>query len=185
MVLLAGTAIGCSRHAEIVLHQPFAPPSQQNITLKSRWAFSSADSQHRGYLLEFPLPGGNEGPRDFHIYMTASDLEGERTIVPEDPDAPRGFLIQDVGRLRGKTEFTAGTIRCRRLLLRPRLRRLDLDVRCADGTSISGKAYVEIDARELGRFEHEFAADINELRPGEGESDEPAETTTPRNTQSR
>jgi hypothetical protein len=90
-----------------------------------------------------------------------------------------------VGRLRGKTEFASGTIRCRRVFLQPLLRRLDLDVRCADGTSIIGEAYVRIDERELREFEREFAADVRNLQASPGPVEEAAEATPRRDTPSQ
>ncbi|MFQ5805818.1 MAG: hypothetical protein ACE5I3_05140 [Phycisphaerae bacterium] len=149
--------------------------------MKSRWAFSAAGTEHWCCLLDFPLPGETAGPRDFHIYVMLPDAEGELVVAPDDPAGARGFLIQEVGRLRGKTEFTAGTLRCRRVFLQPRLRRLDLNVQCADGATIAGTAYVEISERELRKFEREFAADINHLRPDEAQPDEEGATTAPRN----
>ena len=180
LALLASGALGCSRRAQVVLHQPFAPPSQQEIELESRWAFSAAAHGHRRCLLELPLPQNEDGPRDFRLYLTFADVSGVRSVAPDKPDGARGFLIQEVGRLSGRTEFTKGTIRFRRVLLQSRLRRLDLNLRCADGATITGKAYVETDDRELRRFEREFAADVNALHPDEVPPDVLGEPTAPR-----
>jgi hypothetical protein len=51
--------------------------------------------------------------------------------------------------------------------LRSGWRRLDLNVECADGTWITGKAYVQSDPRELAKFEREFADDIASLQSGQ------------------
>ena len=181
LLLLGSVTLGCSRRAEVVLRQPFAPPSQQHMELKSRWAFSALTGGQRTCLLDFPLPRSDDGPRDFHIYLTFPDGGGELALARDEPDDARGFLIQEIGLLRGKTEFTDGTIRCRLVFLHARLRRLDLDVRCADGASISGRAYVEIDELEMRHFEREFAADVSALRPGDVEPDEIGQPTAPRN----
>jgi hypothetical protein len=177
MLLLGCVLGGCSRAASIVLHQPFAPPSQQDLKLTSRWAFSLAGMEHSRCLLDFPLPGAADGPRDFHVYLVLPESEGDLVVGPDAPDGARGFLIQEVGRLRGKTEFATGTVRCRGVFLQPRLRRLDLDVHCADGASIIGRAYVQSDERELRKFEREFAADVRNLSPA---PDEDAAGATPR-----
>lgn len=165
-----------------MLHQPFAPPSQQELRLKSRWAFGGAGPERYRCLLDFPRPWEADGPRDFHIYVTVPDVEGEWVVSPDNPDGAHGFLIQEVGQLRGKTEFTAGMVGCRRVFLQPRLRRLDLSVQCADETSIVGKAYVEIGERKLRKFEREFAADVRGLQPDEGPPDEASRATGARNT---
>lgn len=181
LLLLGSMLVGCSQKAGVVLHQPFAPPSQQHLELKSRWAFTAARPEGRSCLLEFPVPHGDaDDLRDFHIYLTLPGSDGELLVAPDAPGGVRGFLIQEVGLLRGKTELVAGTVRCRRVLLQPRLRRLDLNVQCADGSSITGQAYVGRDQRELRRFEREFANDVADLCPEGAEADETAETTIPR-----
>jgi hypothetical protein len=180
--VLATAVAGCSRRAEVVLRQPFAPPSQQQMELKSRWAFSAMGDGHCRCLLGFPSPGSDDGTRDFHVYLTFPDVDRALVLARDEPDGARGFLIQEIGLLRGKTEFTDGTVRCRRVFLYPRLRRLDLDVRCADGASVSGKAYVEIDEREMHRFEQDFAADVKRFSPAEGEPEGIGQPTAPRTT---
>jgi hypothetical protein len=181
LLVLGSALLGCSRRAEVTLRQPFAPPSQQELKLESRWAFTAVSDGRRVCLLDFPLPDTEDGPRDFHIYLTLPDVDDEQTVAADDADGPRGFLIQEVGRLRGKTEFAAGTVRCRRVFLQSRTRRLDLDVRCSDGASITGKAIIRIDGRELRHFEREFAADIKSLEADIVQSEESSKPTAPRN----
>jgi hypothetical protein len=181
LLLLGCSLTGCSRRAGVVLYQPFAPPSQQELRLRSRWAFGMPGPERYRCLLDFPRPWDADGPRDFHIYLTLPRPEGDLVITPDDPGGVRGFLIQEVGQLRGKTEFRAGTVGYRRVFLQPRFRRLNLNVQCADGTSISGKAYVAIDERELRKFEREFAADIRGLRPEESQPEQAGEPTATRN----
>ncbi len=185
VVLLGCLLGGCSRRAAVVLHQPFAPPSQQDLKLKSRWAFSLTGPEHYRCLLGFPRPSGADGPRDFHVYMALPESEGELVVTPDSPDGARGLLIQEVGRLRGKTEFASGTVRCRPVFLQPGLRCLDLNVRCVDGTSVVGTAYVQLDEREVRRFEREFAADIRHLNSSQAQPDETAETAPRRDAASR
>jgi hypothetical protein len=177
LALLSGCLLGgCSRRADVVLHQPFAPPSQQHLRLEGGWAFAATGIEGCRCLLDFPLPGAADGPRDFHIYMVLPVAEGELVVAPDRPDGVRGFLIQEVGQLGGKTELASGTIQWRPVFLQPRLRRLDLDVHCADGTSIVGGAHVQIDERGLRKFEREFATDIRNLRSNEAPAERAAET---------
>ena len=165
LTLVAGTGAGCARRGEFVLHQPFAPPKQRELDLTSRWAFSSVDAQRRTCLLAFPRPDADDGLRDFLIYVSLPAGLGVTTVDPADPAAARGFLIQKVGHLKGKVAFTSGTVRCRKVLLKGALRRLELDVRGEDGTHIVGAAFVEADAREVRTFERRYAADVSLLGP--------------------
>lgn len=147
------------------------------MTLRTGRAVSAAAAGRWSCALDFPLPGSAAGPCEFHVYVTLPGPEGEYAIAPDDPHGARGFLIQDVGLLCGKTEFMSGTLRCRPVFLRPHLRRLDLQVQCADGTSISGQVRVEIDERALRKFERDFARDIAELWSDETPPGEAAEST--------
>ena len=162
-VLLPVALMGCRRDGKIDLHQSFAPPSQREMALRSPWSFSAAGSERQRYLLAFPRPGAERGVRDFLVYIDAPDQRGRLDVDPLAADAVRGFLIQTVGRLKGKTAFASGTVRVRDVWFSPHLLRIDLDVRCADETHITGTAYVEAMAHEVQAFERRFAADIGRL----------------------
>lgn len=154
---------GCTRTTTITLNQPFAPHAQQSLRLESRWAFSDARDGRAQYLLAFPLPGAEAGPRDFLVYVDAPDRSAEIAIAADEPAAARGFLIQAVGELRGRTAFSGGRLRRSDVLLQPRRKRLELDFTCADGTRIFGTAFVEHSTYELGAFESRYAADVATL----------------------
>jgi hypothetical protein len=103
-----------------MLLQPFAPPSQQHMKLKSRWAFITAGSERRSCLLELPLPNGDaDDPRDFHLYLSLPNRKGTLPVALENDGAARGFFIQEVGHLSGKTKFVGGTVRHRHVFLHP------------------------------------------------------------------
>jgi hypothetical protein len=163
MVVLLAPAAGCRRAGEIVLHQPFAPPGQQEMTLKSRWAYYAAGTGRQHCLLAFPRPTSQHGTRDFLIYFDAPDGTGITPVDRENLEAVRGFLIQLVGDLRGKCAVAEGTVRVHDVLLRPRLRRIDLDLHCDDDTRITGKAYVEHAPHELNTFQRRYALDVAAL----------------------
>ncbi len=169
LLLLLGAG-GCARGARVELRQPFAPPAQQRIVLKSDWV--CRDDAGR-WLLEFPLPAAHEGPRDFHIFLMNVPARGAAPVRLDQAGAVRGMLIQDVGKLRGKTVFTAGRVRMRRPWWQ-RSPRLELDVTCDDGTSITGWAHPTSDPRALERFARKHATDVALLKSEAGEPTEDA-----------
>jgi hypothetical protein len=172
---------GCGPKAELVLRQPFAPPSQQNLKLVSQRGYHTGSGDQQACLLTFPLPGAVDGPRAFIIYLAAPSRPGKLAVAPDDPEGVRGFLIQEVGALAGRSDLVAGTVSFREVLLSPHLRRLDIDVRTEDGAEIAGRAVLEELPREVQAFEREFAADIARLSPAQSQpaSEEP---TRPRGT---
>jgi hypothetical protein len=182
--LAAGTLLlpltGCARTVEVVLRQPTAPPSQQALKLAGEGAYHARAGDRQTCLLEFRLPGAAAGVRAFVLYVSAPDRLGTLAVKPEDPQAVRGFLIQEVGQRAGRTDLIAGTVCVRDVWLTPRFRKVDLNMRCEDGTEIEGHALVEGAASEVRAFERQYAADIRLLAPAEsqpaGEPGAPAPT---------
>ncbi len=168
-LLLAGAALisstGCARKGEILLRQPFAPPSQQNVRLVTDWAYHAVNGDRQTCLLAFSLPGALRGPRAYVIYLNAPDQAGQVTVTRDEPDAARGFLVQEIGALAGRTDFVEGTVRCRNVWPARGWRQLDLDIGCEDGTQISGRAMVQSVPTEVQAFERQYAADISRLSP--------------------
>ena len=165
--MIAGLAllVGCAPNAEFVLHQPFAPPSQQHMKLTCERAYHCANGDAQTSVLAFPLPGAVDGPRTFVMYIAAPNRLGQITVVPQDPQAACGFLIQELGALAGRSDFAEGTVRYRKVPLAPRLRRLDVNVRTQDGAEITGRAILETSPTAVESFQREFAADIASLSP--------------------
>jgi hypothetical protein len=161
--LLLAVAAGCTRQNTVVLHQPFAPPPQQRLVLRSSWLFSAIQDERSRYLLAFPLPGATSGPRDFLLYLTLPNGPGTYCVAADGDDAARGFLVQAVGRLKGKTEFVGGQVRVDDVWLASGQRQIELDVHCADGTHITGQTRVRAADGELRAFERRYAADIAQL----------------------
>lgn len=173
LVLAALTAgAGCARKADFTLHQPFAPPAQRNLKLVSESAFYAPGAERCAYALTFPLPGAADGPRAFVVYLTAPGDVGRWPATPEDAQAVRGFLIQELGTLAGRSNFVAGTLDVRKVLLFPRLRRLDVNLRTDDGAEFSGRGFTEHLPRGVQAIEREFAADVALLTPPSADSDE-------------
>jgi hypothetical protein len=177
--LLACVA-GCARQGEIVLSQPFAPPAQRELKLRSSWTFSQLQAGRRNCVLAFPRPGMPDGPRDFLLYVSLPARDGQFVVAGDAPQAVRGFMIQAVGELRGKAMFTAGSVRVSPVWLAPHQRRLELSLRCDDGTGISGAVVVEAAPAELHSFQRRYAADIALLEPAAEQPSERTKNTGPR-----
>jgi hypothetical protein len=175
LALLLTTAAGCARRAELTLQQDFAPPSQRLLALESTQAFRSSDGTRQAVSLSFPLPGARQGPRAFVVYFEGPDGNEAFSVDPGRADAHRGFLVQEVGALKGKSALAGGTVEFRSAPLRPNWREVRLDVRTQDGAALRGKALVETAAFEVRNIRRRYAADIRVLR-GAGE---PATTDAP------
>lgn len=154
-------APGCSTKASLDLHQPGAPPAQREMRLESDWAATHVDQGRRACLLDFPLPGGKAGPRDFRCYVETPEGEGVFEIAEHGP--ARGFLLQEIGLRRGKTVFRSGTVKVSSPVLRPSERVVEVDVACDDGTRVIGGAKIRPDHDVVRRFRDGHAADIASL----------------------
>ena len=168
---------GCSSSAKLELDQPFAPPSQQTLKLTSCWAFATRGGEGYACLLAFPRPGAPATSRDFLVYVVAPTDQGEFAVAPE---GARGFLIQEVGRLGGKTPFAEGRVRLQPVWFRPHRRRLKLDVCCVDGTHVTGQALLQDSFEELSRFQRRYDADIVVLMSAGQDEARPAGATDSR-----
>lgn len=156
-------ACGCGRRATITLEQPQARPAQQRLKLASNWAFTGLDGPRRIVQLDFPLPGGVDGPRDFRFYLVIPNSPGWHEVSGS--GGVRGFLIQAApGELHGKSLAVAGRVRLREILTLPQERKLEIDVRFEDGSRIAGTARVVEDDGELRAFRNRYGGDIAALR---------------------
>ncbi len=153
--------------ARITLTQPQAPPAQQRIELASDWGAVSDDGERKLALVDFPLPGRKDGPRDFRVFLDLPLDARDETIRPGDVAAARGFLLQEVGRLRGKANFTSGSVAISRDPFRIRPPTLRIDVTCDDGTRVVGSARLTSDPETIRSFLRKFAADVAALRSQE------------------
>lgn len=151
---------GCARTTDVVLHQTFAPPSQQHLKLVSPAGYFATDGAARTCVIEFPLPGAQQGPRAFVLYLRVPGDVGEYDVSAESSSAVRGFLVQEIGQLAGRTDLSAGTVRCRDVWLAPRRRTLGLAVECADGTVIEGTARLRLAPEAVRAFERAYRTDV-------------------------
>lgn len=165
-VVVAALLTGCSRRASLTLSQPQARPAQQRLKLSSNWAFTDVEGPWRLVQLDFPLPGGVDGPRDFRFLFLVPTGTGWFDVSPG--GSARGFLIQAApGELRGKSLAAGGRIRVRDYFTSPREKRVDVDVRFEDGSSARGSARVISDDRELRAFRGRYSADIAAIKQRE------------------
>jgi hypothetical protein len=178
-VIGLGLLAGCTPSAEFVLHQPFAPPSQQVLKLTTERAYHAGTRDTQNCVLAFPLPGAVEGPRAFVMYIAAPNRTGTIAVSPHDPQGARGFLIQELGALAGRSDFAAGTVRYRRVPLAPRMRQLDVDIRTQDGAEIRGRAYLEDSVPAVESFEREFSADVGSLSTSQPAQTDAADDSGP------
>ncbi len=155
---------GCARRAQVTLQQDFAPPSQRLLSLESDQAFRSSDGERQGLSLSFPLPGARQGPRAFVLYIEGPDGNETFPVDPRNPAAHRGFLVQEVGALKGKSVLASGTIRYQSVPLRPLWRRVTLDLKTVDGAILRGKALAKTAAIEVRNVRRRYAADVRVLR---------------------
>lgn len=174
---------GCARRATITLDQPHARPAQQRMKLTSNWAFTGVDGPRRIIQLDFPLPGGVDGPRDFRFFVAVPNSTGWHVVT--DGGGARGFFVQAApGELHGKSLAVGGRVRVRDVLTSPREKRVEIDLQFEDGSRARGTACVIEDDRELRSFRSRYSADIAALRPKAAESelasDEGTETASRR-----
>lgn len=163
-IVLGGAALaGCAHRAEVRLEQPHAPKSQRDLQLTTEWSACALSGGTRECVLEFPSPGAIDGVRDFRVYLALPAGEGVHELAAQGAGA-RGFLIQEVGRLRGKAIFTLGQVRVSSVTLQRGLWRLDLNLETNDGARLSGRAYVRERPDALRQFQRRFAGDIAALR---------------------
>ena len=165
MVLAAGAALwlGCAAQNRATLTQPHAPLSQQRLELASDWAFTAPQDARRLLLLDFPLPGASDGPRDFRVFIAMPAGRDEAEISTRGGDQAQGFLIQGIGALRGKTEFAGGSVKIRRGTLSRERTEVEIDATCRDGTRVQATARIVESESELRTFLRRHAADVAAL----------------------
>ncbi len=154
---------GCAKSAvTLSIQQDHAPPSQRNMTLTSDWAFTARQDDRRLCLADCSLPGSVDGPRDFRVFVILP-ASVEAAEVGRGTGAARGFFLQKVGRLRGKTEFASGKVKLRTGRFNKNQHEIELEVECADGTKISGTAKLRASDDELRVFLMQHAGDVAAL----------------------
>jgi len=151
---------GCASPGRVVLHQPFAPPAQQNLELAAAQAYYSCTCGEQALAMPFPLPGAQDGPRAFVLYLLAPDGAGTLSVDPASSNGVRGFLIQEVGALAGRSDVQAGSVTVTCDWFSRHRRRIKLDLRCEDGTVIAGQAQLRANPNEIRALETEFAGDV-------------------------
>ncbi len=156
---------GCQRQADVTIHQRFAPRAQQELKLIGDEAYVLTSGDEQTCLLTSSLPNALRGPRAFVLYFRGPNVSGRVLIDPNQSVAVRGFLVQEVGALAGRTDFATGSVTYRDVPFRPGWRELVLDVRCEDGSEIRGKLVAESGPAEVRAYERRHAPDVATLAP--------------------
>jgi len=163
LVVLLSVA-GCGRPGVFTLQQPTAPPAQQRLTLVAQSAACASREGRVVCVLGFPLPG-RDRPRAFVVYLDLPRAGATVRLHPTDADAGRGLLIQEVGQLAGRTDFSGGWARIRPdRLVRGRYR-IELHAYGPCGVVLRGAAEAAEAPRLVRAFEREYAADVAALGP--------------------
>jgi hypothetical protein len=166
-VLLAAQ-VGCGASARVTIIQPALPSPQDEVRLRSSWAYAADDEVGvERIVLMFPLPGARAGDRRFFIYLRVPGKRRDPMRIGEPlPGGGRvsGFFIQATGRFAGKTVFADGQIELRGVALdRGSRRRGKIDLHCLDGSWIQGEFVARVAPLEVIDFEDSKAGDVREL----------------------
>ncbi|NLX14268.1 MAG: hypothetical protein GXY44_11525 [Phycisphaerales bacterium] len=152
--------------SDVRLIQPHMDRWQRDLQLRTEQAFWSPNKQAERILAEFPLPGATAGNPMYLLYLRITAGEPLHKL-PGTPSAPaKGFFIQIRGDHAGLALVTAGTVQVeKRSLTSEAVRRLRVDLRCEDGTRLTGWLAAQRDDWQLTYFEkHRRPADVNMLQ---------------------
>ncbi len=163
-VVALGVA-GCARNAEVRLDQDYAPPTQRELRLTGTEAYFADDGERQRLIATFPLPGSQNGPRAFVLYLDTPSGGGSIGNGETDRADARGFVAQEVGALAGVQRFTEGTVHLSAVPLQPGWCSTTLDLRTERGAHIHGKALMQRSPRDLGRLARTYQTDIESMLP--------------------
>lgn len=144
---------GCASGGQLAVEQRQLSGPEQHLDLVASTAQFDLDSDGVvRYCLAFPLPGARSG-RQFLLYLRTPASAGSSEMGQSLPDGRRvaGFFIQVSGRHKGLTEIAGGRIETADASTARR--RIRLDLRCSDGTVLTGEFVAERDALALRDFE--------------------------------
>ena len=160
--LLSGAVIllaaGCAAPERLRLEQPFAPASQRALRLEPRTATVAEIGGRIVGAADFPLPGAKDGPLAFTLYV-----EADQTATAEDAP-PRGFLIQHVGALAGKSLIVGGSARATSPLFDASSTTFALDLQFADGARLSGNLTARRDEPTVRMLQRRYRPDVAALQ---------------------
>ncbi len=171
---------GCRTAAEVRIIQAGLRPPQDEVALRSGWAYVADDAPGlERILLMFPLPGARAGDRQFFIYLRVPGRQSKPVHVGDPlPEGGRvcGFLIQATGQLAGKTVFEKGKIQLQGVPFDGGYRRQGrITLYGADGSMVDGRFVAVVDSLEVIDFEDDKAGDVRALI----QTDLPADTKQP------
>ena len=151
---------GCGPACQVVVLQPDRQGPQQEIVLTSDSAAFHVEPEADALLLSWPLPGASRGRPVFELYLR----------VPRENERLTGLFYQHGGRPAGCTRVVGGTVRMKGAGAQGgRHRAGELDVRCDDGTRITGRFLAERRPVALLQFADRHAADIKQALAAAGD----------------
>lgn len=164
LIAFAGFAGGCLSQPSVTLYQSFAPSGQRELRLRDARVSISSKPDSRTIAAVFSRPGSDIASRDFVLYLVVPPGNGEWVADPNSSGGVRGFLIQAVGELRGKTTIAGGSIVVQRHPW-PNHHEFGIDIalRCEDETRIVGHVTADEAAYQTLLVERRYAADVVEL----------------------
>ncbi len=160
-VLLAG---GCARGNALRVEQPFAPHSQRDMDLRSRWCWYAALDGRQALLLEFPLPASIRGFKAFRVYAEVPSGFGTYEIDTTRSGGARAFFVQEVGELQGKVVIRGGRIRVAPVAFAAGQRAVTLTLEGDNEFRITGRVVAGDNDLEVRRFLREYRPDVEALR---------------------
>ncbi len=155
---------GCATTSErLVLEQPFAPPSQKYLVLKTRSADAAEFDGRAALLLECPLPAAKDGPIAYSIYIDVPRAVGEFAVGSES-EAAHAMVIQRVGALAGKSVFDSGRVDIRRPAFTTDQFLVTIDLRAKDETALRGAIHAKLNDAAIRQFASDYRSDVEALR---------------------
>jgi hypothetical protein len=158
---------GCGPAATLDLIQPHLSGWQQHLHLTAESAWWSPGEKDDRLLIEFPPPGATTGRPLVLLYMRWPAGQSEPAVAAAGPSA-RGFFIQIRGQYAGLSTVVGGSLVVQGYSQSPSAtRKMKIDLRCEDGSSLIGTFAARRNDRLLTVFETERRpADVRMLIRG-------------------
>lgn len=164
---LSGLLAGCAPVSRLHLIQPHLPGYQQHLNLTSETALWSPGEGVERVLAEFPPPGATTGRPLVLVYLRFPAGVAEPGVGAKSGPAAKGFFIQTQGEYAGLSAVVGGKlVVAGRSKSANATRRLKLDLKCEDGSSLVGEIQARRDDWAIQQFETKRQpADVRALEP--------------------
>jgi len=173
VVLAISAMAGCGPAGTIRLVQPQLTGRQREVKLETVNIYwtpgeSPSDEGTERFLAEFPLPGARRGRPTYLLYLRVPAGQPTVTFGEAGGKSGRGFLIQARGEYAGKALVTEGQATVSGTSqARDASRRLEIELKCEDGSRIQGELRARRDDWHVSQFEtRRRPADVKALEAG-------------------